>query len=71
MSKKKPRNDPQRATTGDRHKPSKMFRVPTALADLLEELAEEEVGTSSSEQLKTAVREYLIRKGKLPGRGQQ
>ena len=51
---------------GDRHKPSKMFRVPTRMAELLEELAEEELGSSAAEQLKNAIREYLQRKGKLP-----
>jgi hypothetical protein len=51
-----------------RHKPSKMYRVPKALSDLLEEVAREELGTSASEQLKFAIREYLQRKGKLPRR---
>lgn len=50
---------------GDRHKPSKMFRVPTRMAELLEELAVEELGSSAAEQLKIAIREYLHRKGKL------
>lgn len=54
------------AKDGDRHKPSKMFRVPTPMAKLLEELGNEELGSSASEQLKIAIREYLLRKGKLP-----
>lgn len=53
------------APKGDRHKPSKMFRVPVRMAELLEELGEEELDSSASEQLKIAIREYLQRKGKL------
>jgi hypothetical protein len=49
----------------DRHKPSRMFRLPSRMADLLDELGEEEIGSSATEQLKNAVREYLVRKGKL------
>lgn len=60
---------PQKPGT-DRHKPSKMFRLPTRLAELLEELALDEIGSSASEQLKNAVREYLQRKGKLPKRAE-
>jgi len=52
----------------DRHKPSKMFRVPVAMAKLLKELGEEEIGSSATEQLKIAIREYLQKKGKLPKR---
>jgi hypothetical protein len=56
---------PQRDSKGDRHKPSKMFRVPTPMAELLEELGREEIGSSATEQLKIAIREYLQRKGKI------
>lgn len=49
----------------DRHKPNKSVRVPLALANALELLAEEEYN-SLHEQVKIAVREYLDRKGRLP-----
>jgi hypothetical protein len=55
--------------SGDRHKPSRMFRVPTKMADLLDELAAEELDSSGPEQLKIAIREYLTRKGKWPPPG--
>ena len=63
-SKKNPPADTPKA---DRHKPSRMFRVPTKMALLLDRLAEKELDSSASEQLKIAVREYLGRKGMLPG----
>jgi len=45
-----------------------MFRIPMAWANLLDELADEEMSGSTTEQLKNAVREYLQKKGKLPKR---
>lgn len=59
-AKKKPTND------GDKHKPSRMFRVPLRMAELLDEIAEEELGTTAAEHHRTAIREYLQKKGKLP-----
>lgn len=66
-SNKKPQDDKKASSekSDDRHKPSRMFRVPMAMAKLLDELGEEEIGSSATEQLKNAVREYLQRKGKL------
>lgn len=63
-NKKTPPSDKE-GKGDDRHKPSRMFRVPTAMANLLDELGEEELGSSATEQLKIALREYLQRKGKL------
>ena len=55
--------------TADRHKSeTRMFRIPMAWANLLDELADEEMSGSTTEQLKNAVREYLQKKGKLPKR---
>jgi hypothetical protein len=62
--------DKKKPTTkgSGRNKPSRMFRVPLAMANLLDELANEELGSSATEQLKLAIREYLQRKGKLAQR---
>ncbi len=57
---KKPQGDHQT----DRHKPSKMVRIPIQMMRLLEELAAEELGSSTAEQLRMAIREYLQKKGK-------
>ena len=62
-NKKKPQPDKAK---GDRHKPSRMFRVPTRMAELLDQLGRRELDSSAAEQLKIAVREYLHRKGMLP-----
>lgn len=45
--------------------PYKAARIPKRLADLLEEVAKDEFNTFS-DQVREAVRERLIRKGKLP-----
>lgn len=50
---------------GDRHKPSRMLRLPELLAKALEELAREDFN-SITEQAKIAVREYLERRDRLP-----
>jgi hypothetical protein len=55
-------------TKGDRHKPSRMVRIPEPLAKALESIAAEEFN-SLAEQVKTACREYLERKGRLPKPG--
>jgi hypothetical protein len=52
-------------TTNDRHKPSRMVRIPEPMAVALEELAREEFN-SLTEQVKIAVREYLTRHDRLP-----
>lgn len=54
--------------TPDRHKPSRMVRVPEALASALEQLAREQFN-SLAEQVKDAVREYLEKRGRLPKPG--
>lgn len=48
-----------------RYKPYKSVRIPLRLAELLEELAEQDFDTFS-DQVRAAVRERLIRRGKLP-----
>lgn len=60
-----PKKPADSTNKGDRHKPSRMFRVPLSMAKLLDQLGQEELGSSSTEQLKNAIREYLQRKGKL------
>lgn len=49
----------------DRHKPSRMLRLPEPLGKALEELAREDFN-SVTEQVKVAVREYLERRDRLP-----
>lgn len=56
----KPTNEPK----ADRHKPSRQARIPIKLAELLQEVAEEE-RSEFSEQVIIAVREYLRGKNKL------
>lgn len=51
--------------TDDRHKPSRMVRLPEALAEVLDDIASEQFN-SLAEQVKIAVREYLERKDRLP-----
>lgn len=51
--------------SSDRHKPSRMVRIPNAMAAALERIAEEQFNTLT-EQVKTAVRLYLHGLGKLP-----
>jgi hypothetical protein len=58
MGTKKPRPD-------DRHKPSRMVRIPEAMAAALEEVAAEQFNTLT-EQVKVGLREYLERMGRLP-----
>jgi hypothetical protein len=52
----------------DRHKPSRMVRVPAALAAELEKYASEQFN-SLTEEVKAAVREYLEKRGRLPKQG--
>jgi hypothetical protein len=54
----------------DRHKPSRMVRVPEALAQALEGMALEQFN-SLAEQVKIAVREYLEKHGRLPKPGKK
>lgn len=49
----------------DRHKPSRMVRIPEAFAVVLEEMAAEQLN-SVTEQVKSAIREHLIRLGRWP-----
>ncbi len=49
----------------DRHKPSRMVRLPDALAEPLRDVAEERV-TDLTTEVKQAVREYLERLGRWP-----
>jgi len=58
----KPDHDP--AKKPDSHKPSRMFRIPLPLVELLEKLADKDLSTTT-EQLKSAIREYLQRRGML------
>ena len=65
--KKKPKSkesEPSSAGAG-KYKPYRAYRVPMALAELITELTEEEIGTDETEHVRTAIREYLQRKGKL------
>lgn len=52
----------------DKHKPSRMVRIPEAMAVALEGLAEEQFN-SLTEQVKIAVREYLEKNNRLPRPG--
>jgi len=52
-------------TNTDRHKPSRMVRIPEAFALVMEELAADELNCLT-EQVRTAVREHLIRLGRWP-----
>lgn len=49
----------------DKHKPSRMVRIPEALAKALEEVAEQHFN-KLTDQVKIAVREYLEKHDKLP-----
>lgn len=49
----------------DRHKPSRMVRIPEPMARALEQIADEQFN-SLTEQVKVAVREYLERANRLP-----
>ena len=49
----------------DKHKPSRMVRIPEAMACALEQIAEEQFN-SLTEQVKIAVREYLERQSRMP-----
>ena len=62
-SKRKPPAG-QAESTGDRHKPSKMYRVPMHLALAIERLAEKE-WTTGTTQVMLAVKFYLQHKGEL------
>lgn len=55
---------------GEQRKPARMVRVPEALYLLLAEVAEEEIGTDTTEHARAAIREYLQRKGKIPRPGE-
>ncbi len=50
---------------GDRHKPSRMTRIPERMAKQLEEIAGEKE-TSLVDEVKQAVREYLEKLGRWP-----
>lgn len=52
----------------DRHKPSRMVRIPERMALALEELAETRENTLTDE-VRTAVREYLERNDLWPKKG--
>jgi hypothetical protein len=52
-------------TPPDRHKPSRMVRIPEAMAVALERIADEQFN-SLTEQVKAAVREYLEKRDRLP-----
>ena len=49
----------------DRHKPSRMVRIPEVIARALEQIGEEQFN-SLTEQVKVACREYLEKHGRLP-----
>jgi hypothetical protein len=49
----------------DRHKPSRMVRLPRVLTDPLQDVADENV-TDLTTEVKRAVREYLERMGRWP-----
>lgn len=53
---------------GDRHKPSRMVRIPETLAAALDVLAEEQFNSVAA-QVTIAVREYLEKLGRLPKPG--
>jgi hypothetical protein len=52
----------------DRHKPARMVRIPAIWAEALEEIAEEQQN-NLTDQVKVAVREYLVRNERLPRPG--
>lgn len=49
----------------DKHKPSRMVRIPDAMAEELEAMAEEQFN-SLAEQVRIALRQYLERNNRLP-----
>lgn len=49
----------------DKHKPSRMVRIPEAMAVAMEQIADEQFN-SLTEQVKIACREYLERMNRLP-----
>jgi hypothetical protein len=53
----------------DKHKPSRMVRLPEPLAVALESIATEQFN-KLTDQVKIAVREYLERNGRLPKSGE-
>jgi hypothetical protein len=53
------------SSKSDTHKPSRMVRIPEAMATALEEIAEEQFN-NLTDQVKIAVREYLERNNRLP-----
>lgn len=57
-----------KAIPNDRHKPSRMVRIPEAMAVALEQVAAEQFN-SLTEQVKIAVREYLFRLDRMPTPG--
>lgn len=70
MSEPKKKKAKPAAGGAGKYKPYRAYRVPMAMAELIAELAEEEIGTDESEHVRTAVREYLQRKGKLKKPGE-
>lgn len=48
-----------------KYKPHRAYRIPEALAVLVDELVEEEIGTDGTEHVRRAVRQYLVKRGKL------
>jgi hypothetical protein len=54
----------------DRHKPSRMVRIPERVAQLLEECAAEDFDTLT-DQVRAACVSRLIERGKLPKPGRQ
>lgn len=52
----------------DKHKPSRMVRIPEAMACALEQIADEQFN-SLTEQVKIACREYLERHNRMPSPG--
>lgn len=49
----------------DRHKPSRMVRLPKAMADLVDGVARNKM-TDLTTEVKQAIREYLERLGRWP-----
>jgi len=56
---------PKKKQAGDRHKPSRMTRIPERMAAQLEKLAEHK-STSLVDEVKQAIREYLERQNLWP-----
>ena len=52
----------------DRHKPSRQVRIPVAIANALQEIANEEFN-SLPDQVLAACREYLMKRDRLPKPG--